>query len=72
MSQAMVLQTRSRLATERMHVSVIRVEMRPKPPSVRFCALEGAMRVEIEADSEEEAHAICAEAGLEFIGLCDD
>ena len=65
-------QTRSRLATERMHVSVVRVEKRPKPPRVRFCALEGGMRVIIEADSEDDARFLCEEASLEFVGLCDD
>ncbi|HUU67673.1 MAG TPA: hypothetical protein VMW57_10425 [Methyloceanibacter sp.] len=65
-------QTRSRLATERMHVSVVRVAARPKPQPVRFCALDGGMRVTIEADSEDDARFLCEEAGLEFVGLCDD
>lgn len=68
----MAAQTRSRLATERMHVSVVRVEKRRKRPRVRFCALDGGVRVEIEADSADDALAICDEAGLVFIGLCDD
>ena len=68
----MAAQTRSRLATERMHVSVIRVEKREKPPRVQFCALEGDMRVVIEADSEDDARFLCDEVGLEFVGLCDD
>ncbi|ODR99635.1 hypothetical protein AUC69_08380 [Methyloceanibacter superfactus] len=72
-----MVQTRSRLATERMHVSVVRVERRPKPSRVKssrvkFCALEGDLRVEIEADSEDDARLLCQEAGLDFIGLCDD
>jgi hypothetical protein len=62
---------RSRLATERMSVSVVRVA-RPKPQRVKFLALEGPMVVMIEADSEDDAHAICAEQGLEFVSLCDD
>ena len=67
-----VMADRSRLATERMHVSVVRVERRSKPERVKFCALEGPMLVVIEADSEDEARAICAEAGLEFVDLSDD
>ena len=30
------------------------------------------MVVVIEADSEDDAVAICADAGLEFVCLCDD
>ena len=63
---------RSRLATERMSVSIVRVARRPKPPRVKVCVLEGPMLVLIEADSEDEALAICAEQGLEFVCLCDD
>lgn len=63
---------RSRLATERMSVSVVRVSARAQPKRVTFCALEGPMLVLIEADSEDEALAICAEQGLEFVSLCDD
>jgi len=62
---------RSRLATERMSVSVVRVE-RTLRKRVTFCALEGPLLVLIEADSEDEAYAICAEQGLEFVSLCDD
>lgn len=63
---------RSRLASERMTVSVVRVTARPAPKRVKFCALEGPLLVLIEADSEDEAHAICAEQGLEFVALRDD
>jgi hypothetical protein len=63
---------RSRLATERMSVSVVRVQARPAPKRITFCALEGPLLVLIEADSEDEAYAICAEQGLEFVSLCDD
>jgi hypothetical protein len=62
----------SRLATERMSVSVVRVDRRPARTRVKFLALEGPMVVLIEADSEDDAHAICAEQGLEFVSLCDD
>lgn len=63
---------RSRLATERMSVSVVRVDRRPKPQRVKFLALEGPMVVMIEADSEDDAHAICADSGLDFVCLCED
>jgi hypothetical protein len=63
---------RSRLATERMSVSVVRVTRAAKPQRVKFLALEGPMVVMIQADSEDDAHAICAEQGLEFVSLCDD
>jgi len=53
-------------------VSVVRVTARPERTRVKFCALEGPILVLIEADSEDEAHAICAEQGLEFVSLCDD
>jgi hypothetical protein len=62
---------RSKLATERMTVSVIRAEPRAALQPIMFCALEGPLLVLIEADSEDEAHAICAEQGLEFVCLCD-
>jgi hypothetical protein len=38
---------------------------------VRFCALDGPVRVVIEADHEDDARYLCREMGLEFIGLCD-
>jgi len=65
---------RSRLATERMTLSVVRMGQRPRPSPQRvtFCALEGPLLVLIEADSADEAHAICVEQGLEFVSLCDD
>jgi len=55
-----------------MVLSVVRVDRSPKAPRVKFCVLEGPMLVLIEADSEDEALAICAESGFEFVGLCDD
>jgi|GEM_PF-629853 len=63
---------RSRLATERMSVSIVRAERRINPTRVTFCALEGSLLVLIEADSEDEAYAICAEQGLEFHSFCED
>ena len=56
---------RSRLATERMSVSVVRVSARTVPKRVTFCALEGPLLVLIEADSEDEARRFVQERGLE-------
>jgi hypothetical protein len=39
---------------------------------VTFCALEGSLLVLIEADSEDDAYAICAAQGLEFHSFCED
>ena len=61
---------RSRLAAERVTVSVVRAALTPN--RIAFRALEGTMVVRIEADNEDDAHAICAEHGLEFVSLCED
>mgnify|MGYP001819439042 FL=1 len=66
-----VMADRSRLATERMSVSIVRAAPRIGRQRVTFCALEGSLLILIEADSEDEAHAICAEQGLEFHSLCE-
>ena len=67
-----VMADRSRLATERMSVSIVRAEQGLGRTRVTFCALEGSVLVLIEADSEDDAHAICDEQGLEFHSLCED
>ncbi|HZP10396.1 hypothetical protein [Methyloceanibacter sp.] len=62
-----------RIAAERMqsHVAVGVVEVRRRVPSpVRFFALDGSIRVVIEADSEDDARCLCRDMGYEFIGLC--
>jgi hypothetical protein len=41
------------------------------PRRVCFCALDGPVRVIIEADSEDDARYLCREMRWEFIGLCD-
>lgn len=63
---------RSRLAAERMSVSVVRVGRRRETTRMKFVALEGPLLVLLEADSEDDAVAICAAEGLEFVCLCDD
>jgi hypothetical protein len=62
------------IAAERMQthvtVGVVKVKRRA-PPCVRFLALDGTMRVVIEADSEDDARYLCRDMEFEFIGLCD-
>ena len=43
-----------------------------KQSVVRFFALEGAMRVVIEADNEDDARYLCREMRWDFICLCDN
>lgn len=38
---------------------------------VRFFAIDGAMRVVIEADNEDDARYLCHEMRWDFICLCD-
>jgi len=68
----------SKIAAERMqaNVAVGIVEVRSRrlrrvPSRVRFCALDGTVRVVIEADSEDDARYLCRDMAFEFIGLCD-
>lgn len=60
----------ARVATE-LSIGVVRVRRRAAPAGVRFCALDGTVRVVIEADSEDDARYLCREMRFEFIGLCD-
>ena len=60
----------AKIATE-FAIGVIRVR-RPRPRrAVRFCALDGPVRVVIEADNEDDARYLCWEMRWEFIGLCN-
>jgi hypothetical protein len=59
-----------RIATV-LSVGVVRVKRHRLPARVRFCALDGSVRVVIEADSEDDARCLCREMDWEFIGLCD-
>jgi hypothetical protein len=65
----------TRIATERMRahvtVGVVRVRQRRALRRVRFCAVDGPVRVVIEADSEDDARYLCRQMGFAFIGLCD-
>jgi hypothetical protein len=65
----------TRIATERLHahltVGVVSVRRRRAPSRVNFYALDGPVRVVVEADSEDDARCLCREMAFEFIGLCD-
>jgi hypothetical protein len=64
----------AKIAAERMqtHVAIGVVKVRRRAPSrVRFLALDGTMRVVIEADSEDDARCLCRDMEFAFIGLCD-
>jgi len=60
----------ARIATE-LSVGVVRVRRRVIPPRVRFCALDGSVRIVVDADSEDDARYLCREMHWEFIGLCN-
>lgn len=60
----------ARIATE-LSVGVVSIRRHRLPARVRFCALEGPVRVVIEADSEDDARCLCRDMRWEFIGLCD-
>jgi len=61
----------SRIAIQHVSVGVVRVRKRRQPARVRFCALDGGVRVVIEADHEDDARYLCREMQWQFIGLCD-
>jgi hypothetical protein len=50
--------------------AILRIRKRRKT-SLRFYALDGALCVLIEAESEEDARHLCEDARLEFIALCN-
>ncbi len=58
----------TRVATEQ-SVGVVRVRKQRFPARVRFFALDGSVRVVVEADSEDDARYLCQEMRWEFIGL---
>ena len=65
----------AKIATERflthVAVGVTRARQRRTTSRVLFCALDGPVRVLIEADGEDDAHCLCREMAFEFICLCD-
>jgi len=60
----------TRVAPE-LNVGVVRIKRERAPARVRFCALDGSVRVVIEVDSEDDARTVCHEMRFEFIGFCD-
>jgi hypothetical protein len=60
----------TRVATEQ-SVGVVRVRKQRAPAPVHFFALDGTVRVVVEADSEDDARYLCRELRWEFICLCD-
>jgi hypothetical protein len=65
----------AKIATERflthVAVGVTRARQRRTTSRVLFCALDGPVRVLIEADGEDDARCLCREMAFEFICLCD-
>ncbi|HEX2447736.1 MAG TPA: hypothetical protein VHK26_06070 [Methyloceanibacter sp.] len=60
----------ARIATER-SPGLVRVRKQRFPVRLRFCALDGSIRVIVEADNEDDARYLCREMRWEFICLCD-
>jgi hypothetical protein len=53
------------------HVTVgVAPVTRQTPSRVVFCALDGPVRVLIEADSEDDVRYLCHEMNFEFICVC--
>jgi hypothetical protein len=65
----------AKIAAERFRtqvaVDVTRARQRRTTSLVLFCALDGPVRVLIEADGEDDARCLCREMAFEFICLCD-
>ena len=64
----------AKIVAERMrtHLAVGAVKVRKRAPArVRFWALDGTVRIVIEADSEDDARYLCRDMAFEFIGLCN-
>jgi hypothetical protein len=65
----------ARTATERIQthvtVGVARVGRQRPSSRVLFCAVDGPVRVLIEAENEDDARYLCREMAIEFICFCD-
>ncbi len=59
------------LTTERLGSDRLPARRRQSRTLVRFFALDGAMRVVVEADNEDDARYLCSEMRWDFICLCD-
>jgi hypothetical protein len=64
-----------KIAAERFRTHVVlgvtRARQRCTTSRVLFCALDGPVRVLLEADGEDDARCLCREVAFEFICLCD-
>jgi len=64
-----------KIAAERFRTHVVlgvtRARQRRTTSRVLFCALDGPVRVLLEADGEDDARCLCREVAFEFICLCD-
>ena len=66
-------QRMTRIATEKVGLraaKTLRINSRTGR-GVQFYAVERSLCVLIEAESEDDAHYLCRDARLEFIGLCE-
>jgi hypothetical protein len=65
----------AKIAAERFRtqvaVGVTSARQRRTTSRVLFCALDGPVRVLLEADGEDDARYLCREVAFEFICLCD-
>jgi hypothetical protein len=62
----------ARLATEKTGLRVTTARLRKRSRSrVHFYAVDGALCVLIEAESEDDARILCRDVKLDFIGLCE-
>ena len=60
------------LTTERFKIDRLPTRRRRARTFVRFFALDGAMRVVVEADNEDDARYLCREMRWDFICFCED
>jgi hypothetical protein len=63
----------AKIATEKIGlraVKTLRINSR-SARGVRFYAVDRSLCVMIEAESEDDAHHLCRDVRLEFIGLCE-
>jgi hypothetical protein len=63
----------TKTAAERAGIAAVRIRRRVarRAQCVRFYALDGALCVLVEADSEDDARYLCRDVRIEFIGLCE-
>lgn len=60
----------ARIATEKTGLRITTARLRKRSRArVRFYAVDGALCVLIEAESEEDGRALCRDVKLDFIGL---